>query len=120
VVTVATTNDPSAVDAGIRRAARFDRIITFPLPDAPAREEILHVYLRSVDHSVDVPRIAMATEGKTGADLREFVRAALLGAVLHSSEKLQTEDLLHVVEDDRGQPPGSGTGFRIPPTVDYL
>lgn len=95
VVTIATTNDPDAVDAGVRRAARFDRIITFPVPDEQAREQILEVYLGSIDHRVDVARVARAAEGKTGADLREYVRSALLAA----DGQIDTEDLLRVVED---------------------
>jgi ATPase family associated with various cellular activities (AAA) len=104
VITLATTNDPTAVDEGVRRAARFDRIITFPLPDLDARERILEVYLRSVDHRVDLGRIARATSGATGADLREFVRSALLGVVLDESETLGTDHLLRVVAEERGLP----------------
>lgn len=95
IVTVATTNDPDAVDAGVRRAARFDRIVTFPKPDERGRRRILDVYLRSVDHQVETEVVAKAAEGRTGADLRECVRAALLVA----SGPILTEDLIRAVED---------------------
>lgn len=95
VVTVATTNDPDAVDEGVRRAARFDRIVMFPLPGEDARRQILDVYLGPIDHTVDTAAVARAAEGRTGADLRECVRAALLTA----AGPLVTEDLLHAVED---------------------
>jgi cell division protease FtsH len=93
VVTIATTNDPGAVDAGVQRAARFDQIVHFPLPDERARERILEVYLRSIEHRVDTSRVAAETEGNTGADLREHVRAALLLA----DGVLETRDLLRAV-----------------------
>jgi cell division protease FtsH len=103
VVTVATTNDPAAVDAGVRRAARFDRIVTFPLPDAAARQRILEVYLRSIEHDVDTARVAEAAEGKTGADLREYVRSA----VLNASGIIDTTIVLRMLEDDvRPRPNG--------------
>jgi hypothetical protein len=76
VITVATTNDPEAVDAAVRRAARFDRVVTFPLPDERDRQRILEVYLRSFDHQVDTREVAGVTAGKTGADLREYIRTA--------------------------------------------
>ena len=93
VVTVATTNEPEAIDAAVRRAARFDQMVTFPLPDAEARERILRVYLGSIDHRVDAGVVAGATEGCTGADLREQVR----GALLRAEGPLATQDLLAMI-----------------------
>jgi SpoVK/Ycf46/Vps4 family AAA+-type ATPase len=96
IVTVATTNEPEAIDAGVRRAARFDQIVTFLPPDLEARERILEVYLHAVPHAVDVAEVAYATDGKTGADLRECVRAALLAA----EGTLNTSDMIRVIDAD--------------------
>lgn len=100
VVTVATTNDPAAVDAGVRRAARFDRIVTFPVPDEITRRRILDVYLESVEHTVDTERVAAATDGATGAELREYVRGALLAA----SDVVTTDHVLDVVAQGSAAP----------------
>jgi ATP-dependent 26S proteasome regulatory subunit len=100
VVTVATTNDPAAVDAGVRRAARFDRIVMFPIPDEGGRRRILDVYLASVQHSVDTAEVARATDGATGADLREYVRGALLTA----SGVVTTGDVLATIERESDAP----------------
>jgi hypothetical protein len=80
VVTVATTNDPAAIDAAAKRAARFDRLVEVPPPDTAGRAAILSRYLRSLPGatSVDAVRIAAATDGATGADLRELVTLAVL------------------------------------------
>jgi len=78
VVTVATTNDPAAIDAAAKRAARFDRLVEVPPPDAAGRAAILARYLRSLPAAVDVARVAAATDGATGADLRELVTLAVL------------------------------------------
>jgi hypothetical protein len=100
VVTVATTNDPAAVDAGVRRAARFDRVVMFPIPDEDGRRRILDVYLASVPHEVDTRAVARATDGATGADLREYVRGALLTA----SDVVTTADVLATIEPGHDAP----------------
>ncbi len=91
VVTLATTNDPAAIDPAARRSSRFDRVVEVPLPDAAARAAILARYLAGVDlDGVDARRVARATEGRSGADLR-----ALVGeAVLHAAGAPITTDLL--------------------------
>jgi hypothetical protein len=80
VVTLATVNDITQLDAAVRRAARFDAEIEVPLPDRVARAAILERYLRDVEANVDVPAIARATEGASGADLRDLVTEAVLVA----------------------------------------
>ena len=82
VVTVATTNDSSAIDTAAKRAARFDRLVEVPPPDAAGRAAILTRYLRSLPNTsdADVARVAAATDGATGADLRELVTLAVLHA----------------------------------------
>jgi hypothetical protein len=105
IVTIASTNEPDAVDAAVRRAARFDQVLAFPLPDSDARARILEVYLRSLDHDVDILAIAGRTEGLSGADLRELVRGAWLRA-----ERPTTEDVVGTLADtgdDRNDVPAT-------------
>lgn len=81
VVTIATTNDVSAIDPAARRAARFDRTVPVPLPDAAGRAAILERFLRGLPDAadrVDVAAVAAATAGASGADLRELVTRAVL------------------------------------------
>lgn len=80
VVTLATANDITQLDPAVRRAARFDAEIEVPLPDRAVRAAILERYLRDVEADVDVPAIARATEGASGADLRDLVTEAVLAA----------------------------------------
>ena len=80
VITIATTNDASLVDRAARRAARFDQVVEFRLPDVAQRHEILSLYLAKVRHSADVAVLAAESDGFSGADLREVVRAAVLDA----------------------------------------
>lgn len=80
VVTLATTNDPSALDPAALRAARFDRLVEVPLPDAGARAAILRRYLGPLAGKVALQAVAGATAGASGADLRELVRRGVLAA----------------------------------------
>lgn len=88
VVTVATTNDPRAIDAAARRSCRFDAVLEVPVPDLAARVGILEGYLRALDAEVDVRRVALATAGYTGADLRELVGNAVLKSAGPTTELL--------------------------------
>lgn len=92
VVTVATTNDKEGIDKAARRAARFDSIVEVPLPEAAGRSKILRRYLDPLGLDIDVVRLAEATEGLCGADLRELVRRA----VLEYGASFTTEHLLTV------------------------
>jgi cell division protease FtsH len=78
VITIATTNDPGALDEAATRAARFDRILEIPRPGLDARIAIWRRYLGQLSEGVDVETLARATDGATGADIRELVRRAIL------------------------------------------
>ena len=80
VVTVATANNAGAIDAAIRRAARFDVEIEVPPPDRAARAAILRRYLRQLIADVDVDAIARVTDGATGAELRDLITESVLAA----------------------------------------
>lgn len=86
VITVATTNDPSGIDEAAKRPGRIDKFIEVPLPNQTKREKILRGYLeRLVSEGIECPvsdqlvtDIAKASEGASGALLKEVVRRALL------------------------------------------
>lgn len=73
VVVVGATNDPSGIDAALRRPGRLDRHIAIPLPDAKARAAILRQHL---DADMDVTCLDRETEGMSGADLERVARDA--------------------------------------------
>ncbi|NNH24173.1 ATP-binding protein [Pseudokineococcus marinus] len=109
VLTLASTNDPAALDAAVTRSARFDSTITLAPPDRAASARILDRYLGRLpaadagDDGEQRPRVDTAAvaaalpAGATGADLREVVRRA----VLDHGRDLTTERLLRVVADGR-------------------
>ncbi|MFW9856603.1 MAG: CDC48 family AAA ATPase [Candidatus Thorarchaeota archaeon] len=81
VIVIAATNRPSVLDPALLRPGRFERIIELPLPNAPAREDILRVLTRHkpLSKQVLLPELAKKTEGFSGADLKGLIsRAAFL------------------------------------------
>lgn len=98
IVTIATTNDVKALDDAAVRAARFDRIIEIPLPDAGLRASILTRYLGEMAEAIDVRAVAAATDGASGAALRELVRRA----VLVDGDAFTTATLLRLAREGLG------------------
>lgn len=94
VIVVASTNRPDVLDPALLRPGRFDRHITVGRPTLKGREEILKVHVRDVplDADVDLHRIAEATVGLTGADLRNIVNEAALWAARHDKKRVYMSD----------------------------
>jgi transitional endoplasmic reticulum ATPase len=86
VVVVAATNRPDLVDPALLRPGRLDRAVYVPLPDAPARTEILQVAARRtpLDPAVDLADLAARCEGFSAADCAALVRGAALTAMRES------------------------------------
>jgi transitional endoplasmic reticulum ATPase len=103
VLTIASTNDPAALDAAATRSARFDSVIHLDPPDRAACARILDRYLTGLVEPgvVDTAAVAAALPpGVSGADLREVVRRA----VLTSGRDLTTEGLRRVADEGRWRP----------------
>lgn len=90
VVVIASTNDHRKIDKAARRSSRFDTVIKMEAPGVEGRLAILQRYLAWCDADLDIPAVARATEGATGADLKELVRAS----VLETSDAVTTAALL--------------------------
>ena len=82
VVVLAATNRPDVLDPALLRPGRFDRHVTLVLPDRKARRAILEVHVTKVPLGPDVnlDEVAAATPGFSGADLRNLVNEAAIGA----------------------------------------
>lgn len=83
VLTLASTNDVTTLDAAAVRNARFDSIIEIGYPSRDAAAQILAAYLRGVPGSSDVDIQTVASHlgsQTTGADIREIVRRTVLAS----------------------------------------
>ncbi|MDG6964226.1 MAG: CDC48 family AAA ATPase [Nitrososphaerota archaeon] len=79
VVVLAATNRIDIVDSALLRAGRFDKLIQIPLPDKPARREILKIHTKGVPiaKDVDLDRVTEMTEGFSGADMASLTNTAV-------------------------------------------
>jgi SpoVK/Ycf46/Vps4 family AAA+-type ATPase len=96
VFVVATANDLSALPPELLRKGRFDEIFFVDLPTPEEREDILRIHLglrRQDPAAFDVPKVAAATDGFSGAELEQVVIAAALGAI-HDGRPLDTAMLV--------------------------
>ncbi|MCP2262930.1 AAA family ATPase [Promicromonospora thailandica] len=100
VLTLATTNDPDALDPAVKRPGRFDTIVEVPPPDQDGRTEILRLFLPP-GTPVDVALVASFLDGATGADLREVARRSILE---HGPDDLTTERVADVATSGRWKP----------------
>jgi transitional endoplasmic reticulum ATPase len=97
VIVVATTNFPHRVDESLLRSGRFDVKLAIPAPDAAGRAQILRKMIRQLiaEHEVggfqmfaddlDLDQLAAATDGMTGADIKEVLRRAQLDKAMQEA-----------------------------------
>jgi hypothetical protein len=92
---VATANDVSSLPPELLRKGRFDEIFFVDLPDESERAEIVRIHLQARKQNpdaFDVPTIASAGDGFSGAELEQVITSALLRA-LQERTKLDTAAL---------------------------
>jgi ATP-dependent 26S proteasome regulatory subunit len=102
ILTLASTNDISALDAASIRTARFDSIIEIGYPTRDAAAQILSTYLYGVPggESVDMQTVAAHFNADiSGADIREIVRRTVL-----ASGSAKQAGLIATVESGRFKP----------------
>ena len=83
VFVVATANAVHELPAELLRKGRFDEIFFVDLPRADVREEIftLHLARRKLDAAAfDLPALAAASEGFSGAEIEQTIVSALYDA----------------------------------------
>lgn len=108
VIVLGATNSPDAIDAGLRRAGRFDREIALSIPDEQAREQILEVLTAGMklDGVFDLAALARLTPGYVGADLAALTKEAAIISVNRVFNELiansgQTEEQTEKTPNDR-------------------
>jgi len=94
VIVLAATNRPDVLDPALLRPGRFDRHITVDRPTLVGRRELFEVHSRGVPlaDDVDFERLARATVGMTGADIRNLVNEAALWATRNDQNIVRMSD----------------------------
>ncbi len=94
VIVLAATNRPDVLDPALLRPGRFDRHITVDRPALAGRRELFEVHSHGVPlaSDVDFDRLARATVGMTGADIRNLVNEAALWAARRDETVVHMSD----------------------------
>ena len=100
LLVLAATNRPEILDPALLRPGRFDRRIIVDKPDLKGRVSILKVHSRNVslDETVDLDAIALATSGAVGSDLANMIYEAAILAVKNGRNAVSQKDLFEAVE----------------------
>jgi SpoVK/Ycf46/Vps4 family AAA+-type ATPase len=96
VFVVGAANDLMNVPPELLRKGRFDEIFFVDLPTAEERASIftIHLRLRKQDPAkFDLPMLAAATEGFSGAEIEQAVISALYRS-LHTKQPLTAESIV--------------------------
>ena len=94
VIVMAATNRPDVLDPALLRPGRFDRHIVVDRPTLEGRLAMFKVHSRDVPlaEGVNFHRLASATVGLTGADIRNLVNEAALWATRQNKEAVEMDD----------------------------
>jgi SpoVK/Ycf46/Vps4 family AAA+-type ATPase len=99
VFTVATANNIGDVPPELLRKGRFDEIFFVDLPALKEREEIFNIHLRKRERDpakFDVPALAAAAEGYSGAEIEQAVISGLYDS-FDAGRELTQQDILTVL-----------------------
>lgn len=97
VIVLAATNRPDVLDPALLRPGRFDRKVVLDNPDRKEREMILAIHARNkpLADDVDLAKVANATIGMSGAELKNVMNeAAILTA--RDNKKQITQNYLNL------------------------
>jgi cell division protease FtsH len=115
VLIVAATNRADNLDPALLRPGRFDRRLTFDLPDKQGRREIVDHFLARKAHAAELDSsqrrdaLAGVTQGYSPVMIEHLMDEALVNAVRRGAPAMSWKDLEHarlVVEVGLGQPVG--------------
>lgn len=115
VMIIAATNRADSLDPALLRPGRFDRRLTFDLPDKRGRREIVDHFLSRKAHEAELDTderrdaLAGVTQGYSPVMIEHLLDEALVNAVRRGSVTMSWTDIEHarlVVEVGLGQPVG--------------
>lgn len=99
VIVLAATNRPDVLDPALLRPGRFDRKVVLDVPDVKEREEILAIHGRNKPlGKIDLKKIAQATPGLSGADLKNVMNEAAILAARADEKEIDQKYLDQAIE----------------------
>ena len=98
VKVIAATNRPELLDAALLRPGRFDRIISINMPNSEARELIFDVQCKHMPlKGVSFRKLAIATEGYSGAEIKSVVIEAGMQAISDDRSSCHHKDFTDAI-----------------------
>ncbi len=78
ILLIAASNEPWSIDLALKREGRFGQTVLVPHPDPESRKQIFALALQDkpVSPDVDFAKLALLTEGYSGADISAIVNIA--------------------------------------------
>ena len=100
LLVLGATNRPEILDPALLRPGRFDRRVIVDRPDLKGRVAILKVHAKdvSMDETVNLEEIGLATSGAVGSDLANMINEAAILAVRAGRKAVSQKDLFEAVE----------------------
>jgi chloramphenicol 3-O-phosphotransferase len=101
VFVVATANAVEALPSELLRKGRFDELFFVDLPNAEERELILATALRQHNQlvgTIDGPKVALQTEGFSGAEIAALVPEAMFEAFGEDQRAIDTDDVVQAAK----------------------
>ena len=95
VIVLGATNRAELIDEAVKRPGRFDRKVEVTKPAIKDRVELLKIALKSVKQStsLDIYRIALATQGFSGAELANLINEAAILAANAGRKTIGSQDI---------------------------
>ena len=95
VIVLAATNRGDLLDPALLRPGRFDRRITFDLPDIEDREGIIKIHARGKPFVKEISweKVAKRTVGFSGADIENMLNEAAILAARENKRLIDMEDI---------------------------
>ncbi len=94
VVVIGATNRPNSIDPALRRPGRFDREISFGVPNKKERLEILKIHTRNMPLTPDVKleELADIIHGFVGADVSALAKEAAMNVLRRLLPEIKVKD----------------------------
>jgi ATP-dependent Zn protease len=99
ILLIAATNRAESLDPALLRPGRFDRALTFPVPDQQGRRALADHFLATKSHHDDLDRderrdaLASVTQGFTPVMIEQLFDEALVNAVRRGDNKMTWTDV---------------------------
>jgi len=95
VMVLAASNRPDLLDPALLRPGRFDRRITFDMPDLEDREGIIKIHARGKPFvkAISWSKVAKRTVGFSGADIENMLNEAAILAARQNKKAINMTDI---------------------------